>query len=66
MDEKVKTEVTRFGFIYGSATVERICSGRFGVVITIFGAREEIDVRVTPGGRVSVIETRTKRKQRGA
>lgn len=56
MDGNVKTEVTRFGFIYGSATVERICSGRFGVVITIFGARESIDIRVTPGGRVSVVE----------
>ncbi len=46
---------TRFGFIYGPAHVERICDDKkHGVYIAVITKREQMDIRVTPGGRISV------------
>ena len=48
-------EDTRFGFIYGPAHVERICNDkRSGIYIAIITKREEMHIRITGGGRISV------------
>ncbi len=59
----MKTEVTRFGFVYGPATVERQCDDkRLGCIIVIMGKRESMEIRVTPGGRVLVYSHEKVRK----
>ena len=48
-------EETRVGFVYGPADVSRICDDKkSGVYIGIITKREHMDIRVTPGGRISV------------
>ena len=48
-------ENTRFGFIYGPAHIERTCDDkRTGVFIGILTKREQMQIRVTPGGRIKV------------
>ncbi len=48
-------EETRFGFIYGPADISRLCDDkRMGVYLNILTKREQIDIRVTPGGKISV------------
>jgi len=49
---------TKFGFLYGPATVERTCDGRFGVIVTVKGKKGAVELRVTPGGRVTVEKER--------
>ena len=52
---EVIEEDTRFGFVYGAADVSRICHDRRGNVwICIMTNKEELDIRVTPGGKIKV------------
>jgi hypothetical protein len=48
--------VTRYGFQYGSAVIERVLSDeRLGIVIRVSSAldsKKYVDVRVSPAGRV--------------
>ena len=49
------TEVTRFGFIWGNTHIERICSDkRMGQFLYIYSDRESMEIRITPGGKISV------------
>jgi hypothetical protein len=48
------SEVTRFGFTWNYIDVERIASNRSGSYLFIGTKREAIEVRITPGGRISV------------
>jgi len=49
------TEDTRFGFVWGKTHVERICSDkRIGQLLYISADREQMEIRITPGGRISV------------
>jgi hypothetical protein len=46
---------TQFGFTWGPAEVVRVLDDkRFGVLISVQGKRGTVELRVTPGGRVSV------------
>lgn len=48
-------ENKRFGFVYGPAEVSRITDHpRTGVFIAVTTDRECMEIRVTPGGRISV------------
>ena len=48
-------ELTRFGFIYGPAHVERCCDDkRAGVFIWIGTNKQQMTIRVTPGGKISI------------
>lgn len=50
---------TRYGFDWGPARVRRILDDkRYGVLIAIVGKRSAVELRVTPGGRVSVNQQR--------
>ena len=49
-------EVTRLGFIYGEVAVERISNDKRGVWIAVISKREIMEIRVTPGGRISVYD----------
>ena len=43
------------GFQYGPARVVRLCrDDKLGVWIEVSGAREFVEIRVTPGGRLRV------------
>jgi hypothetical protein len=49
------TENTRFGFTWNNLAVERICSNKRGGSFLFIGTdRETMEIRVTPGGRISV------------
>lgn len=45
---------TRFGFVYGAAEVSRLCDTRAGVFVAVTTERECMEIRITPGGRISV------------
>jgi len=48
-------EITRFGFIYGPAHVERIFDDKkYGVFIAVITNREHLEIRITPGGKISI------------
>ena len=48
-------ETTRYGFIYGPAHVERCCDDkRAGVFIWIGTNKQQMIIRVTPAGKISV------------
>ena len=48
-------ELNRYGFVYGPLTVERCCDDkRVGVFVWLGTKREQMTIRVTPGGRISV------------
>ena len=48
-------EDTRFGFIYGPVHIERCCDDKKAGVFILMGTkREQMTIRVTPGGRISV------------
>ena len=68
-DGKYELEETKFGFTWGPLTVERIASdpNRWGAVVSIMTARESIDIRVTPGGKIKqyAIEKYPKGAKRG-
>lgn len=47
--------VSSVGFTYGPATVERCCDDkRAGVFIWVGTKREQMLIRITPGGRISI------------
>ena len=48
----------RCGFVYGPASVERLCDTKAGVFIAVTTERETMEIRVTPGGRISVYDQR--------
>ena len=46
---------TQFGFEYGAVAVERMCASTRGdVFISLTTDRDCMEIRVTPGGRISV------------
>ena len=48
--------VDRFGFDYGPVRVDRIMDDpKVGVVIQLSTKREEMDIRITPGGRIKIL-----------
>jgi len=50
-------DVSRVGFTYGPVTVERCCDDkRAGVFIWMGTKREQMTIRVTPGGRIKIHE----------
>jgi len=50
-----KIENTQYGFIFGPATVTRICdSEKWGCVLEVSGARQRVEIRVTPSGQIRV------------
>lgn len=52
---EMNTRTTRFGFEYGPVTVERICDDKkAGVFIALISKREIMEIRITPGGRISI------------
>jgi len=54
-----ETYDTRFGFVYGPADVSRVCDHkRWGVYLAVTTERETMEIRVTPGGRISVCDHR--------
>lgn len=47
--------VSRVGFTYGPVTVERMTDDKKrGVFIWLGTKREQMEIRVTPGGRISI------------
>lgn len=43
------------GFTYGPVTVERLCDDKkFGVFLWLGTKREQMEIRVTPGGRIKI------------
>jgi hypothetical protein len=47
--------VSRVGFTYGPVTVERLCDIKNrGVWLWLGTKREQMEIRVTPGGRIRV------------
>lgn len=52
---------TRYGFRWGPVTVERTATDeKWGVVVTVKGATEQVDIRVSPAGRtLTVSEKKT-------
>lgn len=52
-----------YGFAWGPASVVRVCSDeKRGVWLLIAGGREEIEVRVTRGGRIRAGAVRKSRQ----
>lgn len=52
---------TQYGFTYGPAEVQRICQdSKLGCWISVEGARESVEIRVTPGGRIRIYEVTKK------
>ena len=50
-----KIENTQYGFIFGPATIARICdSEKWGCVLEVSGARQRVEIRVTPSGQLRV------------
>ena len=48
-------ETSRYGFTYGPVSVERLCDDkRAGVFIWLGTKREQMEIRVTPGGRIKI------------
>jgi hypothetical protein len=46
---------TQYGFVFGSAVVTRICHGtKWGYVLEVSGAKQRVEIRVTPSGRIRV------------
>lgn len=59
-EKPILVENTKFGFWWGPMLVERTCSDeKWGAIVSIKGAREVVEIRVTPSGSVRV---GTKRK----
>ena len=51
MEFSYPLEETKYGFNWGPATVERVCSDAQGGVLLVIKARKaELEVRVTPNG----------------
>jgi hypothetical protein len=47
--------VTRYGFVWNGISVERICKDkRMGSFIGIYSGNEQMEIRITPGGKISV------------
>ena len=50
-----ETKITQFGFRWGPANIQRLCSDKkWGVLFTIQTNRESLDIRVTPSGLIRV------------
>ena len=50
-----KIENTQYGFIFGPAIVTRIAdSEKWGCVLEVSGARQRVEIRVTPSGQIRV------------
>lgn len=48
-----ETVITQYGFRFGAANVTRVCSDRTGQYLQIETGKHRLDVRITPGGRIS-------------
>ncbi len=48
-------ENTNYGFVWNGIHIERMCSdNRSGSYLWIGSKREQMEIRITPGGRISV------------
>lgn len=48
---------SKVGFTYGPVTVERLCDHKkFGVFLWLGTKREQMEIRVTPGGRIKILK----------
>lgn len=48
-------ETTAYGFQWGPVLVERLISDlKFGVLVSLKAKHDEIELRITPGGRIKV------------
>jgi hypothetical protein len=57
-----KIENTQYGFMWGPATVTRVCDcGKWGCVLQVSTARQRVDIRVTPSGIIRVEHFITRR-----
>ena len=51
------TDTTRYGFIWGKTHVERISAHKkAGQFLYIATDRDQMEIRITPGGRISVYD----------
>jgi hypothetical protein len=51
--------ITKYGMTFGPAEILRICSDpKLGVWLVVQGKREEVEIRVTKGGRLRVSKVR--------
>ena len=59
---------TQYGFVFGPATVTRICDGEMGSYIEVAGNRQRVEIRVTPSGllRIGKVITRKESKRKAA
>lgn len=49
------TKITQFGFKWGPAHVQRLCSDKkWGVMMTIRTPKQFLDIRITPSGMIRV------------
>ena len=47
--------ISHVGFTYGPVIVERLCDDKkFGVFLWLGTKREQMEIRVTPGGRIKI------------
>ena len=49
---KIRYEETKFGFNWGAANIERCCSHKGYVFLTVRTKRQWLDITVTPSGLI--------------
>ena len=54
--------ITRYGFVYGAATVERAASHKGHVVVSIKTPRQQMHIRITPSGLIRLDEDKKARE----
>jgi len=55
----MSTEITQYGFKMGPVEVQRICfDPKHGAWIRVMGKVEDLEIRVTAGGRIRVGEVK--------
>jgi hypothetical protein len=64
-DPNVHYRETKWGFQYGAATVERCCSDRLGVVISVTTPYRIAHISVSPTGRVIRVSNVSRRSSKG-
>ena len=48
-----ETKITQYGFKWGPAHVQRLCSDKkWGVMMTIRTLKQTLDIRITPSGLI--------------
>ena len=55
-------EVTRYGFEWNNLEVQRICDDKSGSYLIITTDKQELEIRVTPGGKIKPFDVEKKQK----